>query len=348
MSELSQVGVGIVGMGFMGATHFRAYQAAAEAGFQCRIIGVSDQNPERLLGFTDVTGNLGSAQAGRLFDPTQLRTTRNPHDLFSDPRIHLVSICTHTDTHAGLAMAAMRAGKHVLIEKPVALTSAEVRRVAEVARETGRLCMPAMCMRFWPGWNWLRERIRDERFGRVTSAVFHRLGSGPTWSREFYGDHGRSGGALMDLHIHDADFICWCFGRPREVVTIGSLSHLTTIYRFPESGPPHVVAEGAQDHAPGFGFRMRYTVCFEKATADFDLSRTPRLCLAADGKSQPVDVPQGAGYDGQIRHLIDAILGGRGNEHLLARIDEAVSVAEVLEAERRSLETDSPVLVKTG
>jgi len=347
MSELSHVGVGIIGLGFMGATHYRAYQSAHEAGFQCKVVAVSDRSPERLGGRVDVLGNIETGHGERLFDPTQVRTSKEPRELLSDHRVHLVSICTHTETHVDLAIAALEAGKHVLVEKPVALASGDVRRLAAAVKQSGKLCMPAMCMRFWPGWSWLRERIVDGRYGKVSSATFERLGSAPTWATDFYADVNRSGGSLFDLHIHDADFILWCFGRPREVVSVGSIMHMTTMYRYdPERGPAHVVAEGGQDHAPGFGFRMRYTVAFERATADFDLARTPHLLVHQDGKSVPVELPKGAGYDGQIRHIVDSILGGRDPETLIATIEQAAGVTELLEAERTSIETRSPVQLR--
>lgn len=346
MSELTQVGVGIIGLGFMGATHFRAFQSAHAAGFQCRLIAVCDRSPERLTGRVDVMGNIDTGHSERLFDPTRLRACREPLELINDPRVHLVSICTHTDTHADLAIAALAAGKHVLVEKPVSIRSEDARRVAAAAKQSGRLCMPAMCMRFWPGWTWLRDRVRDGRFGRVLSASFQRLGVPPTWSPEFYGDASRSGGALFDLHVHDADFVRWCFGPPMSVQSTGSTSHVTTLYRYAQDrGPRHVVAEGGQDCSPGFGFRMRYVVAFEKATADFDLSRTPTVLLHREGRSEAVDVPGTSAYDGQVRHIIDAILGARSGGDLVATIDEAVEVARLLEAEVRSLESGQPVTI---
>lgn len=346
MSELTQVGVGIIGLGFMGATHFRAFQAAHAVGFQCRVIAVCDRSAERLTGRVDVMGNIDTGHSERLFDPTRLRTCREPRDLINDPRVHLVSICTHTDTHAELAIAALKAGKHVLVEKPVAIRSEDARRVAAAVSESGRLCMPAMCMRFWPGWTWLRDRIRDGRFGKVLSASFQRLGVTPSWSPEFYGDASKSGGPLFDLHVHDADFIRWCFGPPQSVQSTGSTSHVTTLYRYDaERGPRHVVAEGGQDCSPGFGFRMRYVVAFERATADFDLTRTPTVLLHRDGRSEPVELPHATAYDGQVRHLLDAILGARANSDLVATIDEAVDVAELLEAEVQSLESGMPVVI---
>ena len=70
-------------------------------------------------------------------------------------------LCTPTDSHVDLAIAALRAGKHVLVEKPVAVDPADVERLAMVARENGTICMPAHCIRFWPAWAWLRDAIGD-------------------------------------------------------------------------------------------------------------------------------------------------------------------------------------------
>jgi predicted dehydrogenase len=208
-----------------------------------------------------------------------------------------------------------------------------VQRLAEVAARSQGLCMPAMCMRFWPGWDWLREHVRRGTFGAVRSAVFARLGTRPQWNR-FYADPGLSGGALFDLHVHDADFVRWCFGEPAEVRSTGTLDHVTTLYRYP-GGPAHVVAEGGWDHTPGFAFRMRYVVAFEHATAEFDLAREPRLVLSRGGASEAIALPGHTGYDGEVRHLLAMI--ARGERSLAATVDEAVGLTRMLERERASL-----------
>lgn len=334
------VGVGVVGLGFMGTTHVQAYQAAAKAGWPCRLVAVADKSAERLTGRASGAGNIGTGTPEQIFDPAQVRCYFDPRQVLEDPNVHLVSVCTHTDTHVDLAIAALRAGKHVLVEKPVAITSAEVQRLAKAAAESGKLCMPAMCMRFWPEWAWLREAVRSGVYGKAVSATFQRLGAPPTWT-DFYRDVHRSGGSLIDLHIHDTDFIRWCFGEPAEVVSTGTLMHVSTIFRYP-GGPTHVLAEGGQDYAPGFGFKMRYVVGFERATAEFDLARTPALMLHTESGSEGVALPAGkpeSGYDGEIRHLVRAIADGTPTIGLTATIDDAVRTMQLLEAERRSLET---------
>jgi predicted dehydrogenase len=236
----------------------------------------------------------------------------------------------------------MQAGKHVLIEKPVALTADEVRRVAGVARSTGKTCMPAMCLRFWPAWRWVRDRIADRSFGACRSATFTRLAPTPTWSKNYFADGNQSGGALIDLHIHDADFVRFCFGDPVSVSSAGRagnggwLDHVTTLYRFAAGAdrPQHVVAEGGWDHHPGFTYRMQYIAIFDEATVEYDQIRTPQLVLCRNGIAEPVEVSPLTGYDLQSRALI-AALTGQPHEPL-PTLDEAVAVMDLLEAERTS------------
>ena len=334
MSEKS-IGVGILGLGFMGQTHLGAYRAAAERGFANRLVAICDADPERRRGKSAAGGNIGAGEEGEiLFDPAEVRAYADPEEFFADPDIELVSICTHTDTHVDLAIAALEAGKHVLVEKPVATTAAEVDRLAAAAADASTLCMPAHCIRFWPGWDWLHDRIEEGTYGAVRSAVFHRLASPPAWAPDFYRDSARTGGALVDLHIHDADFIRWCFGEPTSVTAAGSLDHLTAIYRY-DDGPSHVVAEGGWDHTPGFPFTMRYVVIFEDATAEFDVSSDSPLMLCRDGEATPVELPEGDGYVGEVSHLLERIAGGK--KDLRCTVSDVVSLMRMLEREREQV-----------
>ncbi len=328
------IGVGIIGLGFMGRAHLRAYEKAAAAGFPNELVAVCDRLPARRAGEALPGGNLAcDAQGRRLFHPERVAAYARAEDLLADPRVELVSVCTPTATHVDLALAALAAGKHVLVEKPLALSAAETARLAAGARAARTLCLPAMCLRFWPAWSWLRERVRDGALGAVQSAVFQRLGSRPGWA-SFYGDPRQSGGALFDLHIHDADFVRWCFGPPRALAATGDLDHVTVLYRYAR-GPAHVVAEGGWDHAPGFPFRMRYVAVFEHGTAEYEFGRDPELLLARDGARAPVELPALDGYDGEVRHLLGRIAAGRSD--LAATVDEAVGLLEMLEEERRLL-----------
>lgn len=334
MPAKASIGVGVIGLGFIGRHHVRAVQAAARDGLECSIVAVCDPNwsgdgaQQR-----SAAGNITISQHDQqLLDPKQMTAYSQVDQMLADARVDVISVCTYTETHVDMALRALAAGKHVLVEKPVAIASDEVRRLARAAREARTLCMPAMCMRFWPGWDWLRKRIRQGSFGPVRSATFQRLGSRPNWSL-FYADESRSGGALFDLHIHDVDFIYWCFGRPRSLSAAGSSMHMTTHYRF-DDGPAHVTAEGAWDLQPGAGFRMRYLVTFEDATVEWDISRTPRLMVHRSDGSESIELGELTGYDVQMREFIRSV---RDGHPLRATLDDAVIVTEILEAEQRSL-----------
>lgn len=334
--------VGIIGLGFMGRTHLAAYRSAAPAGFDCRLIAVADVNP----GSATPAGNLGPSQAP--LDLTGIARHDSAAELLARDDLDLVSICTPTDTHADLAIAALAGGKHVLLEKPVALLPADVVRTQAARAASSRLCMPAMVMRFWPGWTHLHDCIKDQRHGPLRSATFTRLGSRPAWNPDFYHNPARSGGALFDLHIHDADFILWCLGQPVSTTTHGSIDHVTTAYHFKNtssSHPPlHVVAEGGWDQHPGWPFRMRFLANFAHATLDFDLSRPSPLHIVQSGESKPLDLPglapgSPSGYDLEVRHILSAIadLNAGRTPTLRATLDDALAVTTLLAAARTAL-----------
>ena len=319
----------------MGRTHLAAYLAAQRAGHPNRVVALCDADLARLRGKRTGRGNLETSATDPLAEVREATAYAEPAELFADERVELVSLCTPTPTHIPLALAALRAGKHVLVEKPVALRARDVERLVDAARAARRVCMPAMCMRFWPGWDWLKRTIEARAFGRVESAVFRRLAAPPAWSRAFYGDTRKSGGALFDLHVHDADFVRHCFGAPETVVSTGSLDHVTTLYRYPK-GPAHVVAEGGWNHTSGYPFFMGYTVVFERATAEFALGREPLLTLTREGRTSAVALAPGTGYDGEVRHLLDVL---QGRTRLWATIAEAAGLVRMLELERASLRT---------
>src|SRR4051794_40129969 len=177
--------VGVIGLGFMGATHIAAYGAAKAAGYACELVAVCDRKASRRRGeLWDVGGNAVSdvTQQRVAFDAGRVRAYEHADALLADPEIDLIGICTRTDTHIDLATRALRSGKHVLLEKPVSLRADEIRELDRVAVASKRICMPAMCMRFWTAWAWLKERINDKQFGECVSATFTRLASMPRWS----------------------------------------------------------------------------------------------------------------------------------------------------------------------
>jgi predicted dehydrogenase len=340
------IGIGILGLGFMGRAHVAAINEAIAADESCELVAVCDRDPEHRAGrFKGASGNLALEAAGPLFDPSRVRAYADVDELLADPRVHLVIVATHTESHVEMSLRAIAAGKHVLVEKPVSLDTAQARTLHEAAQrawtEHALVCVPAMCMRHWPGWDWLDDRISDGEHGQLRSLSIQRMGTRPAWADDFYADFARSGGAFGDLHVHDSDFICWSLAMPEAVTTHGTPMHCTTFYHYPSTFPAHCTAQAAWDLTPGSGFRMRYLAIFEKATAEFDLAREHRLMLYRDGRAEPVPIPPGAGYLPQLRGLCAALRGELGGFY--SSMEDAVWVAELMDAERRSMQSGQTV-----
>ncbi len=337
------VNVGIVGLGFMAATHLRAYRQVEGA----RILALCNPSGRHLDGdFSNVSGNVGATDPVKL-EMRGIQATMDFADLLANPDLHLIDICAPTRVHHELSLAALRAGKHVLCEKPLARSAKLAREIAEASVHAKGFFMPAMCVRFWPEWSWLQKAIKDGTYGQVLAARFRRVAEPPGWGQQTFFNGAESGGALLDLHIHDTDFIQFCFGRPKAVFSTGyskfsgAIDHVVTQYQFGSSLSVH--AEGSWAMTPGFGFSMAYTVNFERATADYDLARGAEALRLFEA-GQPPRTVQCEGPDGyvrELRYMIEAIQAGQPPSIVTAQ--DAVSAVEICEAEERSVQLQKMV-----
>ncbi len=337
------INVGIVGLGFMAATHIKAYRQIEGL----RVAALCNPSGRHLDGdLSKVAGNVGDNQPVRL-DMTSVKATRDFSDLLNDPEIHLIDICAPTRAHGDLSIAALEAGKHVLCEKPLARSLKVAREIAEAAARSKGFFMPAMCLRFWPEWSWLKRAVAEARYGKVLGARFRRVAEPPAWGQKNFFDGAESGGALFDLHIHDTDFVQFCLGRPQAVYSTGygkfsgAIDHVVTQYKVSSGAIVH--AEGSWAMAKGFGFNMAYTVNFEHATADYDLARGKEaLRVAVEEQAVETIACEGPdGYIGELQHMIDAIRSKQ--PPATVTIQDAVSAVEICEAEERSIQTGQVV-----
>lgn len=341
----NRINVGIVGSGFMAATHIKAYRQIPRA----RIAAICNPSGRNFNGdFTNVGGNIGSSDPVQL-DMSEVKAYLKFEDLIADPEVQLIDICSPTQTHHALSIAALKAGRHVMCEKPLARTPAQAREIVEAAERSKAHFMPAMCLRFWPEWKWLKEAIAEQRFGKVLAVRFRRVAEPPAWGQKNFFNGELSGGALLDLHIHDSDFVQFCFGRPRRVFSTGytkfsgAIDHVVTQYEVESGAIVH--AEGSWAMASGFGFSMSYTANFEHATVDYDLARAAEALKVFEHgqRSQTLTLEGPDGYVGELNHMLDAIESGNAPTVVTGR-DALISV-EICDAEERSVKTGQPVLL---
>ena len=330
--------IGIIGLGMMGRTHYEAYQEIEDA----QVVAIADQNPKRAKGdLSDTGGNVLQGGLAQL-PMDKIRGTISAFELIAMKDVDIVDVCVPTTHHTNMAIEALRAGKHVLCEKPLARTSADGEKIAAAADTAKGIFMPAMCMRFWPQWAWLKKAVADGKYGKVLSATFRRVAQMPGG---WYADGAFSGGAALDLHIHDTDFVQYLFGMPTAVSSRGysktssETDHVSTQFFYPNI--PLVTAEGGWCLADGYGFTMQYTINFESATADFDLAREQPLKVSQSGKSEIIDCGPGYGYAAELRYFIECAKSGK--KPTVVTADDAVRSLKIVEAEVKSVRSGTIV-----
>ena len=162
----SPIGVGIVGLGFMAATHLKAYRQITDY----RIAAICNPSGRNLDGdFSKVAGNIGSTEALKL-DMSRVKPYRRFADLLADPAVQLVDICAPTPAHPELAIAALTAGKHVICEKPLEIQLDRIDRMNEVAQKN-KVGLAGIFQNRWnPSNQALKQAMVDGRFGTLAFA----------------------------------------------------------------------------------------------------------------------------------------------------------------------------------
>lgn len=301
--------IGVIGLGFMGGTHLHAYRAIPSA----EIVAVASSDPRKREGdLSAVSGNLDvSAEP---LDFSGVARYGTPEELFADQEVEAVDLCVPTYLHAPLVVAALEAGKHVLVEKPMALSAAECGSMISAAEQAGKVLMVAQVIRFWPEYAAARDWIRRGRLGIVRYASFRRRCACPDWSA-WLSERAKSGGGIFDLLIHDLDYALYLFGTPNAVRAFGSedmargIDVVETRLHY-DDGPTVSVSGGWQGRGE-FPFSMEFTIVGETGTLDFHSGRTSLTYYGPDGGSESVEVKQGDGFQAELEAFIAACETGR-------------------------------------
>jgi predicted dehydrogenase len=284
--------IGLVGVGFMGMMHYHAAQRLRGG----RVTAVHTRNPARLAGdWTGIRGNFGPA--GTHMDLSHLHRHARYDDLLADPAVDLVDLCTPPDQHEEMTIAALQAGKHVLVEKPIALEADAADRMVAAADRAGRLLLVAQVLPFFPEFAYAYQAIVSGTHGRLLGGHFKRVIARPDWSASL-GDASRDGGPAIDLHIHDTHFIGLVAGVPKQVFANGvvagdgSVAYLTTQYLYGPGGPALSCSSGALCMASR-PFVHGYEIYLERATLVYESGTCPLTLLPAEGTPRTPELPGG-------------------------------------------------------
>jgi predicted dehydrogenase len=273
--------VGLLGLGFMGRRHIEAYGSMPGVEVATR----------------------SSARFAHLQDPEALYEA-----MIGDPELDALDICLPTALHAPITIAALDAGKHVLCEKPMALTVEDCGRMLEAGkRNKGVVLMVAHVLRFWPAYRVLHEAVAGGTYGAIRSARFARRSGLPSWAPWLLRPE-ESGGAPLDLLVHDYDQALWLFGAPESATarTVGSPNVIECSLRYPGGLEVAVAGGWYTDNIP---FAME----FDLRASEFELRYVNDHLQLLHPPAVPTEIalPQEDPYASQIAYFLDCCRNGR-------------------------------------
>jgi predicted dehydrogenase len=290
------VNIGIIGLGFMGVTHMVGYAKIPGV----KVSAVCTENPAVLAGdLSKVGGNIEFDSS--LVDISAAKKYTRWQDLIADPSVDAVDICLPTDLHPAVSMAALAAGKHVFCEKPMALTEADCELMIAAAEEAKRTLMIGQVLRFWPEYIALQDFGATQKYGAIRSATFIRQCGMPAWSKWLPVD-ARSGGAAMDLLIHDIDQALLLCGMPDRVSAkkLGDGDGLMATLIYP--GGPEVRIQGGW-FQPGMPLKMTFQAVAERAQMDF--SQDGLFLSDSSGQRTKVEPTGPDGYQAEVAYFVE-------------------------------------------
>jgi predicted dehydrogenase len=191
-------GIALLGAGFMARTHAAVY---AEIGGQARVRVVCARSAD---------------DAGALAERLGAQVATDWKAAIAAPGVDAVDVCLPTPLHRPVAECALAAGRHVLLEKPVALTLEDADAIGAAAAASDALLMVGHVLRYFPEIVELRRVLATGELGRPLAATALRLSTPPDWN-DWMLDPDRSGGTLIDLMVHDFDLMNALLGPAQRV-----------------------------------------------------------------------------------------------------------------------------------
>lgn len=211
---MSKIKVAIIGYGGIARLHYAAYKSLTDAGFPIEVVAVCEKNKESV--FKSVSINLGGNVVAL---DEKIHIYGDADELIANESFDMADICLPTFLHKAMSVKLLMAGKHVLCEKPMALTSTECSEMVEASKASGKHLMIGQCLRFAPTYKYLKQCIDDKRFGELKYLELYRLCDYPKWAADF-ASLEKTGGCILDTHVHDIDIARFLLGEPNEVSCI--------------------------------------------------------------------------------------------------------------------------------
>lgn len=309
--------VGIIGCGGMGSLHSSSlYELSELTEGEIRVTALADIRPALLEKQKELWKDAKTYEDGM--------------KLLEKGGIDAVHICVPSFLHTKYAVKALEMGIHVFLEKPVCLEERDCIRLEEAEKASSAKIMVGHVVRFFREYAFLKSIHSQKKYGSLKSIVMKRIGGDifRGWDN-WFANPEKSGSVVMDLHIHDADFLRYLLGEPenfRSEVTRfpnGMVNQIITIYKYQDM---FASVEAAWDLSGKLPFECSYRAQFEDAVIVYNSLHQPHFVIyetngtvldmdfsdtAAKKETADLGLPGDKPYLEEIRYFYDCILQKR-------------------------------------
>lgn len=292
----------IAGMGFMGVTHAKNVLANPDL----QLCGIVDVRGDKIFSGMENLGNMG-----KLNSPME-KLKQTPVFTSLEEGIAATSadaaiICTPLFLHYEMTKTCLNGGLDVLLEKPFCPEVGQCRELIELAQKRERILMVAHCVRFAPQWEFLKQCILDERYGKLRLLSTSRMTGEPAWGVWQDPEIKKTcGGSLFDLLIHDIDFANYCFGRPGKVKVNLNRDEYWELQLDYETQPDCAVSVKGGFLHRNSPFISIYVATFERASLTYNTQQLETVHIGSDEGLQTVEI-QGDAYQEELKYFADCI-----------------------------------------
>ncbi len=295
---------GIIGFGGLGKVHFSGTEELYKAHNDVKLVAICDVDENAFTSNTST--NLGEDETK--LDLSMYKLYTDAKEMLEKEELDFIITAVPTYLHDDIAIMAMEKGIHVFCEKPMALSVERAQSMIDCAKKNNVKLMIGQCLRYMPSYEKLKEIIDSGKYGRVLRANFYRVSCTPTWGWEnWFVDADKSGGAVLDLHVHDVDFINYAFGMPKSVTSMATnykTGHdsIVTMYGYDDMV---VTSTGDWGCPAEYGFSTGFFVKMEKAT--IEIKNGKFMLFVEEGETQEIELPKESSYLKEVADFVSCI-----------------------------------------
>lgn len=325
----------VVGAGTMGAVHVRAYQEMGNV----KLAGIVDIRKEKAEALVDP----GESMIYTSFDEA-VRTLGD---------VDIIDICLPTYLHKEFVIKAADVASHVICEKPISRHMEDAEVMIDYCEKRGVQLFVGHVVRFFPEYAKIKQTLDAGAIGQPGVARASRVGGFPRGWNDWYANLGFSGGPVLDVIIHDFDFLRWCFGEVERVFAksligrqLGRMDYDLVTLRFQNGTIAHV--EGSWAHQ---SFKTALEIAGDKGIVDYDSTKEKPLTATINSKqsrNEGVTVPESplkeSPHFRELKHFVDCIENDRKP---LVSPHDAKKAIEISLAALESIETGKPVTLNS-